>query len=202
MEELKQVVGIVGGLGGLVLIVKAWIELRAIPSTLERSQYEFAYSLAERYGDPSLASYAEELGYKTLVKDGNLSMPQRKALLTIRNRVKTIPLYMKARRFLVVQQRGPILRWKHRQHKYSWYRKSVMRVMFFLYFIFGLTGLPALLGPYPKTEFPTLDELLGMPSQVSLSLIFLAAYCLYHALTLSTAEDLVAAAEAMGPHPE
>ena len=61
MEELKQVVGIVGGLGGLVLIVKAWIELRAIPSTLERSQYEFAYSLAERTAEDLVAA-AEAMG--------------------------------------------------------------------------------------------------------------------------------------------
>ncbi|WP_147328140.1 MULTISPECIES: hypothetical protein [unclassified Duganella] len=199
IEQTTRVLTVVGGLGSVALLVKTVIELSTGPTIRARSEYEFAKSLAQQTGDPALNSYVEELAFKILIGDQNLNMSQRRALLTLPNRVRSMPRYLKSRRFLTVHHSGQVLRWKVERYKSRWYRKSIMGTLFFLYLAFSLVGLPALFGPYPKTFSLILDAILKLPPLASLYFVFLAGLCLFHALTLSTAESLIEEVEAVGP---
>lgn len=199
IEQITRVLAVFGGLGSVAILVKTVIELSTGPTARARSEYEFANSLAQQTGDPALSSYAEELAFKILIGDQNLTTPQRRALLTLPNRVRSIPRYLKSHRLLTVHHSGQVLRWKLGRHKSRWYRKSIMGALFFLYVALSLVGLPALFGPYPKTFSLVLDAILKLPPLASLFFVFLAGFCLFHALTLSTAETLIEEVEAVGP---
>lgn len=200
-EQINLVLKIVGGLGSLALLVKAVNELSTGSTVRARGEYEFANSLGQQSGDPALSSYAEDLAFKILIGDQNLTTPQRRALLTLPNRVRSIPLYLKSRRLLTVHYSGQVLRWKLERHKSRWRRKSIIGAMYFLYLALSLVGLPALFGPYPKTFSSVLDVILKLPPLASLYFVFIAGVCLFHALRLSTAEALIDEVEAVGPFP-
>lgn len=202
MEYVTPIITVLSGLGSLFLLVKGLIELSAIPTSRERSLYEFAYSLAQRSSDPALTSYALELAYKSLINDPTISTAQRQALLTLPDRVALIPLYLKARKLLTVQRSGPVLRWKSRWHQVKWYRRSVMGALLLVYTVLATAGLCALSGTYPTTSYAILDWILAMPPVLSVLCVLLGGAAFLRALRFKAAVELIAKAETVGPLPQ
>lgn len=190
-EQITAISAVAGSLVAIVVFVKGSIELMAMPRVALRADYNFAHEFAERCGDANAKGYAKELGYKALVNDGNLDTEQRKAILRLPNGVKTVPKYLTARNLLVVQVNGPILRWRIRRHSVRWYRRLLVVLMFTLYLVLAMVGLPAIFGPYPKTEMLALDVILALPPVASIFLVFLASLCMVKAIKLGVAASLV-----------
>lgn len=199
MQLFEQIAQILAVLGGGAALVKTLTELSTGWTMRARGEYDLVNTVAQQSGDTLLGSYAEELALKIIVGDPNLSTAQRRALLTLPNRSRSIPRYLKSRRLLCVQPSGQVLRWKLQRHKSRWYRKSLMGTLYFLYVALSLAGVPALFGPYPPTFSLLLDAVLRFPQLVSMYFVFLAGWSLSHALTISTAESLVEEVEAVGP---
>jgi hypothetical protein len=174
-EPITAISAVAGSMVALVVFVKGSIELLAMPRVTLRADYNFAHEFAQRSGDANAGAYAKELGFKALVNDGSLNTEQRKAVLRLPNRVKTIPLYLKARNLLVVQEEAPILSWRVSRHGIPAYRKFLIGLLFTLYLALALIGLPAVFGLYPKTGLLVLDRILTLPLGASLYLVFLAS---------------------------
>lgn len=199
VQHITLALSVVGGLGSVALLAKTIIELKTGTGARARAGYELANSLAQQLGDPALSSYSQELAFKILIGNDDLTTPQRRALLTLPNRIRSIPRYLKAHRLLSVHHSGQVLRWKFARHKLPWYRKSLMGFLLFLYVTLSSIGLMALFGPYPKTFSMVLDEMLKLPPLASLYFVFIAGLCLFHSLKLSTAENLIQEVVAVGP---
>lgn len=199
MEPLTALASVIAAIVSIAGLMKIVIEVKSMPRLAQRAEYEFADKIAQRTQDPVAKSYAEELGYRALINDDELTNDQRKALLTLPNRVKLIPLYLKARRLLNVGTQAPVLTWKAQRHASPRYRNFVAWGLYCAYLVFAMLGFPAMFGPYPSTPFALLNAVLKLPLWVSVCLIFLAAVCLFNALTLASASSLVRAANSVVP---
>lgn len=198
MESYSSLLLALGAVVSAAALARNLLELRALPGAQNRSDYEFAHTLAQRSGDSQLADYAHELGYKMLINDPSLTTLQRKMLLTLPERVHAIPRYMKVRDLLTVKTARPVLGWKRTRHSIRAYREFLVLSRGSLYFLFCFVGMPSLMallfGPYPTSPWPVLNAILTLPLGTSVSFIGVGAYCLYSSLKLSLAHELVTAA--------
>ena len=191
MEVIPFVVNVSTVLVGIVGIVKIGLDVRGMPRVAQRNEYDFVHEFAERTGDDRAASYAKELGYRTLVNDDALTTEQRKAVLTLPNRVKSIQWYLKVRKLVTVQIGAPVLTWKKHRHSIAAYRRALMAVLFFVYVVLASAGLFAIFLPGQRTPWVALNQILNLPVWASLYLVLLASLCLFRSIQLKTAADLV-----------
>lgn len=191
MELLTLISVGAGIIVALFAVSRNGLELRALPRVNQRAEYNFVHEFATRTRDVNAISYAEELGYKILVTDKRLNTQQRKAILGLPNRVELIPLYSKVCRLLTVQSTGPILNWKHARHGNLIYRKFLISFYLLVYGVFGWVGLFSLMGPYSGEKYEFLDSIISIPTPISIVMILISAFFMFHALALKNAAKLI-----------
>lgn len=199
MDQFSSILLVVAAVVPAAVLIKTCFELYVMPRAHERGEYDFAYKLGQNCADPRLVEYAEELGYRMLINDPTLTTSQRKVLLTLPDRARSISRYLKTRGLLTVSESGPVLRWKRPRHQSKLYRQCVVGVLASLYMVFCMIGFPAIFGPYPPTAAPVINAILKLPTAASLYFIFLGAVCLFNAIKLSAASTLVMAAAVPRP---
>jgi len=74
----------------LPAVRKTWDDIKHLHSDRRKRQSEFAASFAKQTDDPSVARYAEELGYAALVGDKHLGLDERRFLLSLRDSERVI----------------------------------------------------------------------------------------------------------------
>ena len=113
--------------------LKALKEFFHIKRAQHREESNFALALAEKFNDPNVKRYGEELGYAALIGDSHLNHDQRKFLLSFTDAAQIVETYMQTRHLLSVSSAKQSLVWKKPRWEMKNYRLFLRISWFFLY---------------------------------------------------------------------
>lgn len=108
----------------LPAVTKTWDDLRHLRRDRRKRESEFATKFAEQCGDENVARYAEELGYAALVGDTNLSIEERKVLLSLHDSERTINRFLRTQHWITPYVSQRRLGWKRPRHEGRAYKAA------------------------------------------------------------------------------
>jgi hypothetical protein len=128
---------VIGAILQLPAVTKAWIDLRHSRRDRRKRESEFATAFARQCGDPNVTRYAEELGYAALVGDANLTIEERKVLLSFQDLGRTVDRFLQAQHWIKPDVSERRLKWKRPRHEQRWYRAVAMTAYLIGYVCFA-----------------------------------------------------------------
>jgi hypothetical protein len=98
---------------------------------------KLSYELYKQCGDETLKKVSKEYGYAALTRDQNLTLEQRKVLLSSVDPVKDIDEYSKCSNYLLVNPNNVNgkFSWIKKRHKYKLYRGVIELILLIIYLL-------------------------------------------------------------------
>lgn len=153
---------------------------------------EFAYQLFERYRNPSVKRYAEDLGYAALIGDDRPSFEEKCFLISLEYPRHIIDRYLQAQSLVEIDIHQQRFVWKHFHYASTYYRGWIKAVYLLMYFICCLFAFsPYILWSFKGTSINPSTQIFVILILSCIFFLFFAAFFLRQSYRLDEGEKLI-----------